>query len=103
MKDDNFIENRGRPILVGAVILAIVTVVATSFLLFWRLVPGWLGDALGAVAGIISTPFFMEASFICLGVIIVVGINAWRRHKEGDEFVLLEVNEPAGSTDSASE
>jgi hypothetical protein len=43
-----------------------------------------------------STPFFMEASFVILGFLIVVSLNTWRRHKAGDEFVTIETKaEPA--------
>jgi hypothetical protein len=32
----------------------------------------------------------MEASFIMLGLIIVIALNNWRRIKDGDDFVYLE-------------
>jgi hypothetical protein len=40
--------------------------------------------------GIVTTPFFMEASFAILGLVIVISLNHWRQHKDGDELVYLE-------------
>ncbi|MFD2257302.1 hypothetical protein ACFSSA_11505 [Luteolibacter algae] len=89
MSDKNFTESRSRQIFVGVGIILTFTVVIVSFLAFWRKVPGVLGEGLGMVAGIISTPFFMEASFFVMGMIIVVAVNTWRRHKGGDELIYL--------------
>ncbi len=65
-------------------------VVVTGLLTGWRLLPGLLGEWVGTMIGILTTPFFMEASFIILGLVIVIGLNLWRQHKDGDEFVYLE-------------
>lgn len=83
-------ENRGKQFLVGGSILLVVAVAVISLLLFWREIPGLLGETVGKVVGIMSTPFFMEASFVILGFLIVVSLNTWRRHKAGDEFVMIE-------------
>ena len=88
-------ENRGKQILVGAAILLVVSTFFVSFLMGWRFIPGWVGESLGTVAGIMSTPFFMEGSFLMLGLVIVIGLNAWRRHKGGDEFVTIETSDPS--------
>lgn len=93
-------ENRGRQILAGAAILFAIGVIVVGFLMGWRFIPGWVGESLGTIAGVMSTPFFMEATFAMLGLAIVLGLNIWRRHKAGDEFVTIEVNEPAGLPDS---
>jgi hypothetical protein len=53
-------------------------------------VPGLLGEWLGVLAGIISTPFLLETTFVVLGLVIVVSLNGWRRTRDGDEFVYLE-------------
>lgn len=76
--------------MVGCTILLVVAGLVISLLLFWRAIPGLLGETVGKVVGIMSTPFFMEASFVILGFIIVVSLNTWRRYKEGDEFVTME-------------
>lgn len=83
-------ESRGKQFLVGGTILLAVAGVVIPLLLFWREIPGLLGETVGKVVGIMSTPFFMEASFVILGFLIVVSLNTWRRHKEGDEFVTIE-------------
>ncbi len=77
--------------MAGGSILLVVAAVVISLLLFWREIPGLFGETLGKVVGIMSTPFFMEASFVILGFLIVVGLNTWRRHKEGDEFVTIDM------------
>jgi hypothetical protein len=86
-------ENRGRQLLAGAGILFALSALVVTFLMGWRYVPGWVGESLGTMAGIMSTPFFMEASFFILGLVIVIGLNTWRRHRAGDEFVTIETNE----------
>jgi hypothetical protein len=93
MGEDQLTESRKKQILVGAAILCTVAVGFVSLLIYWRLIPGWVGESIGMVVGIMSTPFFMEASFVILGLMIVVGLNTWRRHKEGDEFVTIEEKE----------
>jgi hypothetical protein len=90
MAEQEATENRGKQFLVGGVILLVVASVVISLLLFWREIPGLLGETVGKFVGIMSTPFFMEASFVILGFLIVVSLNTWRRHKEGDEFVVIE-------------
>jgi hypothetical protein len=88
-------ENRGKQLLVGGAIVFIVACVFISLLLFWRQIPGLLGESVGKFVGIMSTPFFMEASFVILGFLIVVSLNIWRRHKDGDEFVSIEEKDDA--------
>ncbi len=91
--DKQATESRSRQILVGGAILAVVFGAAISLLLFWREIPGLFGETVGKFVGIMSTPFFMEASFAILGFLIVVSLNIWRRHKDGDEFVTIEEND----------
>ena len=40
-----------------------------------------------------STPFFLEASFIFIGMTIVVAINHWRQKRDGDDFVEVEIKD----------
>ncbi len=93
MKKAEETENRGKQILVGLSVIAVFTVFVVGLLLGWRLIPGWGGESVGMVAGILSTPFFMEGSFVVMGFLIVIGLNTWRRHKEGDECVYLDEEE----------
>ncbi len=83
-------DERVKQVAIGAGILIVLTVSITGLLIGWRLLPGLLGEWIGMMVGLMSTPFILEASFICLGFLIVLGINIWRRQKEGDEFVYLE-------------
>ncbi len=90
MTRQNSDDHRGRQILVGAAILGVIAILVCGLLVGWRLIPGWVGEAFGMVAGVMSTPFLMEGSFIVIGFLSVLGLNIWRRHKEGDEFVEIE-------------
>ena len=83
-------DERVKQIAVAAAILAAVGCGAVGLLLFWRSVPGVFGEWLGMIVGVMSTPFFLEASFVILGVLIVMVLNTIRRHREGDDFVSLE-------------
>jgi hypothetical protein len=71
-------------------ILVVLTVVVTGLLMGWRLLPGLLGEWVGTMIGILTTPFFMEASFAILGLVTVISLNHWRQRKDGDDFVYLE-------------
>lgn len=68
-----------------------------GLLLGWRYIPGWGGEGVGMIAGVLSTPFLMETSFIILGFLTVVALNIWQKNKEGDEFVTMEI--PDGPED----
>ena len=83
-------DERVKQIAIGASIIILLTLLVSGFLLGWRLLPGLLGEWVGTLIGIMTTPFFMEASFAILGLVIVIGLNYWRQHKDGDEFVYLE-------------
>lgn len=64
--------------------------------------PGLAGEFFALVAGLVTTPFLMEASFLGFGLLLVFGINHWRRKREGDEFVYLEQAEGPGSRELPS-
>lgn len=83
-------DERVKQVAICAVILTSLTVLVTGTLIGWRLLPGVLGEWVGTMIGIMTTPFFMEASFAILGLVTVISLNIWRRHKDGDEFVYLE-------------
>lgn len=90
MKKQSTTENRAKQVAVGGgLILAIMSAVI-CLLAFWRLIPGWVGESVGWAAGLISTPFFLEAFFIVMGFGMVILLNSWRRKKEGDDFVVLD-------------
>lgn len=96
-------DERGRQIAVGAAILLTIALVVCSLLIGWRHLPGLLGEWLGLMIGVMTTPFFLEASFAILGLTVVLAINHWRQKSSGDELVYLEqVNESDGLPDHAS-
>lgn len=88
MSEEEF--SRKKQVLIAASILGTIMFLAVSLIMGWRMVPGLLGEWLGVLAGLISTPFFLEGSFFVMGILIVTSLNSWRRAKEGDEFVYLE-------------
>ncbi|RYD22442.1 MAG: hypothetical protein EOP88_08045 [Verrucomicrobiaceae bacterium] len=83
-------DERVRQVAVAAGILMTLTIVVPGLLITWRFLPGFLGEWVGTVMGVLTTPFIMETSFLILGLVIVILINHWRQQKEGDEFVYLE-------------
>jgi uncharacterized membrane protein len=87
---DSAEENRVKQVVIGASVLIAIGVVVPGALIGWRYVPGVVGEWIGMITGILTTPFFMETTFVLLGLVIVVTLNHWRRIKEGDEFVYLE-------------
>ena len=83
-------DERTRQVLLGSGVIVGATLAICGSLLGWRYVPGWVGEWVGMMLGIMTTPFFMEASFVILGLVLVVGLNSWRRKRAGDELVYLE-------------
>lgn len=77
--------------MVGGLIIVTFAFCVIALLACWRLIPGWVGESFGMLAGVLSTPFFMEASFAAVGLLIVLGLNIWRRRKEGDEYVTMDI------------
>ena len=98
-------DNRVRQVVVGVGILVVLTLTVCGVLIGWRYLPGLLGEWIGMMIGVMTTPFFLEASFICIGLTLVVAINHWRQKRDGDEFVYLEQvdepEEPAGLPEHA--
>lgn len=84
-------DERVKQAVFGVSILITLTLLVSGTLLGWRLIPGLLGEWIGMMIGIVTTPFFMETFFAILGLVTVIAINVWRRRKDGDEFVYLDV------------
>lgn len=84
------LDERVKQVAIGASILVALTGAVVVALMGWRLLPGLLGEWAGTMIGIMTTPFFMEASFAILGLVIVIFLNHWRQQKNGDELVYLE-------------
>lgn len=89
-------DERVKQVAIGVGIVLVVAVTVVGLLLGWRSLPGLLGQWIGTMMGIMMTPFFLEASFVILGFIIVIALNVWRRQKDGEELVYLEQIEGPG-------
>jgi hypothetical protein len=96
-------DERVRQGLVGVILLVTLTVIVAGTLLSWRLIPGLLGEWVGMMIGIVTTPFFMESFFAILGLVTVVALNIWRQRKEGDEFVYLDLVDAPNSSKNLPE
>jgi hypothetical protein len=83
-------DQRGRQIAVGAFILLGLAALLSGVLIGWRYMPGLLGEWVGFMVGVATTPFFLEAGCALLGLFLVLLINHWRDKREGDELVYLE-------------
>lgn len=98
-------ENRVKQIAIGAGLLMLLAVLVCGALIGWRYLPGLLGEWIGTMIGVMTTPFFLETSFIIIGLTVVVAINHWRQTRDGEEFVYLERIEeadvPKGMPDQA--
>lgn len=83
-------ENRTKQIVIGVCILVSLTIFVCGALIGWRYLPGLMGEWIGMMIGVMTTPFFLEASFIIIGLLVVMSINHWRETRDGDELVYLE-------------
>lgn len=98
-------DNRVRQVAVGVVILVSLTLAVCGALIGWRYLPGLMGEWIGMMIGVMTTPFFLETSFVIIGLMVVFAINHWREKRDGDEFVYLEQVDgpdvPAGMPEQA--
>jgi hypothetical protein len=83
-------DPRARQLAVGIGILLVLLLLIPALLVGWRYLPGLAGEWLGVIAGLMSTPFLLEASFLIIGLVIVIAVNHWRQRRDGDELVYLE-------------
>jgi hypothetical protein len=79
-----------RQILSGVFLLMGIMVVVCSLLLGYRFLPGLLGEWVGTMVGLATTPFLLEASFVVLGFCVVFWLNHRHEQKDGNEWVYLE-------------
>lgn len=82
-------DERVKQVAIGGSILLVLTLVVTGMWVTWRMLPGLLGEWIGFMVGIMTTPFCMETSFVIIGLVIVIFLNHWRQQRDGDEFVDL--------------
>lgn len=80
-------DERVKQVAIGVSILGVITALVVGALLGWRSLPGLLGQWIGTVIGIMTTPIFMEISFSVMALIGVVTLNTWRKNRDGEEFV----------------
>lgn len=90
-------DERVKQVAIAAGILTTLTVLISGTLIGWRFLPGLLGEWVGTMIGIVTTPFFMEGSFAILGLVIVIMLNHWRLSRDGDDFVEMEITTEADS------
>jgi hypothetical protein len=83
-------ENSPRQIVVGISILVVLGLIVCGAIAGWRYLPGLLGEWIGTMIGVLTTPFLLEGSFVVLGFVIVLVLNIWRRKRGGEDFVYLE-------------
>ena len=100
---DDQTTSPAKQVVVVALILLGLTLLVCGGLLSWHHVPGVLGEWIGAMLGMMSTPFFLEASFIFIGLTIVMWINHQRQKRDGDEFVDLDKMQAPSSQRPAEE
>ena len=91
-------DNRRKQIAIGAGILGALAVAVCSALIGWRYLPGILGEWIGTMVGVMTTPFLLEGSFVAIGLTLVVAINHWRQKRAGDELVYLDQVDGAADT-----
>ena len=96
-------DERLKQVIAGAGLLLGIALLVCGALIGWRHVPGWAGEWLGTMIGVMTTPFFMEASFVVLGLVVVVALNGWRRKRSGEDFVYLEEVDGADGADRLPE
>ncbi|MFT3990149.1 MAG: hypothetical protein QM680_01945 [Luteolibacter sp.] len=83
-------DPRIKQVVWAVAFFVVLTTVVVCAQVGWRHVPGLLGEWLGIMVGVMSSPFFLEGTFVVIGFLTVLSLNIWRRHKEGDEFVYLD-------------
>ena len=87
---DRMHDERVKQVAIGAGILMTLALVTGGLLIGRNHMPGLIGEWFGMMIGVVTTPFFMEATFAIVGLVLVISLNIWRQRKDGDEFVYLE-------------
>jgi len=86
-------DKRVSQAVIGVTLLIAIGLIVSTVLIGYHYLPGIWGEWIGSMVGIMTTPFFLEVSFILIGFTIVLLINGYRRNKDGDELVYLDSNE----------
>ena len=61
-----------------------------------------VGESALTIFQIVTAPFILETSLVLLGLLIVMAINQYRQHKEGDGWVYLQKQEPSQAADTGT-
>lgn len=83
-------DSRVRQVISVAALLMGIMVVVCGLLIGYRYLPGLLGEWMGTMIGLATTPFLLETSFVILGFCVVFWFNHRSEQKEGGEWVYLE-------------
>lgn len=85
-----------KTLLIGCAFMSVFFLFLTSIGLTAYFFPGIIGESAKKLAGILSSPVFMETGFFFIGVVLLICYNTIKRIRDGDEFVYLEtVDSPA--------
>ena len=84
-------EENKKHILIGSSLIvlffvALVGIAAAAYL------PGFAGELGRMCLAWITSPFLMESALFFLALTLLFAINAWRRNKEGEDWVQLDEN-----------
>lgn len=84
-------EENKKHILIGSSLIVLffvglVGIAAAAYL------PGFAGELGRMCLAWITSPFLMESALFFLALTLLFAINAWRRSKDGDDWVQLDEN-----------
>lgn len=85
-------QQRTRNILAGFIPIFLVSGVIIGVFLLGNL-PGFAGEVFRKIAGFMFSPVFLELTFAFLGLIAVLCINNIRLHRQGDDYVAMEIED----------
>jgi hypothetical protein len=83
-------DSRVRQIFSGVALLMGIMLAVCGVLLGYPYLPGVLGEWVGMMVGLATTPFLLEATFVIFGFCVVFWLNHRREHQNEGEWVYLE-------------
>lgn len=84
-------NSRKKQIMIGMSLivfffLCLGAIAATAYM------PGYSGELGRLCLAMVTSPFLMEWALFFLALTLLLGINGWRRNREGDDWVSLDEN-----------